>query len=168
MMRLMGGLLALLSTGVLLAAPLTATAAPPQRLFVPGTSLGGAKLGMTKREISRLWGPAHGVCRSCRLATWYFNEKPFAPQGLGVAFEQGLAVFLFTIWQPHGYRTPLGLELGDPAPRITQIYGPLERRLCAGYEALVRPGRKAASAFYVDRDVLWGFGLTTPGASPCL
>ncbi len=144
-----------------------ADAAPPNRVFVPGQSLGGAKLGLTRDQISRLWGPQHGVCRSCTRTTWYFNETPFAPQGVGVTFRRGHAVALFTVWKPTGWHTPSGLTLGDPVAEVTLSYGALARRLCSGYAALVQPGRRAQSIFYLEGDVLWGFGLTTPRASPC-
>lgn len=144
-----------------------AEASPPNRVFVPGQSLGAAKLGLTRGQVSRLWGRTHGVCRSCPRTTWYFNEKPFAPQGVGVTFRRGRAVALFTVWSPPGWRTAAGLTLGDPVAEVTLEYGSLERRLCSGYAALVRPGRRAQSVFYLKGDVLWGFGLTKPGASPC-
>jgi hypothetical protein len=123
---------------------------------------------MSRKQITALWGTTHGRCRSCSRPTWYFNEKPFVPQGVGATFERGRAVALFTVWQPEGWRTPAGLTLGDASARVTEIYGPLARRGCAGYDALVRPGRRVQTAFYIDGDALWGFGLTMPGTSPCL
>jgi hypothetical protein len=143
-------------------------AAPRGGLFVPGKSLGGARLGMTKAEILRLWGRRHGVCRSCDRTTWYFNEQRFEPQGVGVAFGRGRAVALFTVWRPDGWRTPKGLALGDSGARVTAAYGPLLREVCAGYEALVRRTAGAQSAFYIDGASVWGFGLMAPGISPCL
>lgn len=145
-----------------------ADAAPRQPVFVPGESLGGARLGMTKAEILAVWGRRHGVCRGCRRLTWYFNDEPFEPQGTGVSFERGRAVALFTVWQPEGWTTPEGLGLGEPEAEATLAYGALVRRRCAGYDALVRPGGGADTAFYLHDGEVWGFGLVRPGASPCV
>jgi hypothetical protein len=146
---------------------LTPAGVPSAGVFVVGRSLGAAELGMTRKEIQDVWGRKHGVCRTCARTTWYFNEKPFYPQGVGATFRRGRAVALFTVWQPKGWRTPRGLVLGDPASEVSLVYGTLERRLCSGYSALVRPGRRVQSVFYVKDDELWGFGLTRTGEPPC-
>ena len=123
---------------------------------------------MTKAQVLRAWGRRHGVCRECPRTTWYFNYRNFEPQGVGVVLEHGRAVHVFTIWKPEGWRTPEGLTLGSAVSEITLTYGPLRKRECAGHYALVAPGRRAQSAFYVAGDELWGFGLMRPGAFPCL
>jgi hypothetical protein len=123
---------------------------------------------MTKSDVLAEWGRRHGVCRSCSRETWYFNYKPFTPEGTGVVFERGRVVHAFTVWQPRGWRTPQGLELGDPASEASRIYGSLDRRLCTFYRALLDPGTGAQSVYYVFEDEIWGFGLTKPNASPCL
>ena len=98
-------------------------AAPPNRgLFVPGKSLGGVTLGMTKAQVLAEWGKRHGVCRSCRRETWYFNYEPFTPEGAGVVFERGRAVHAFTVWRPPGWETPQGLRLGDDASEAARVY----------------------------------------------
>jgi hypothetical protein len=150
------------------AMPATAAAPPKRGEFVPGGSLGGVSLGMTKDEVSAAWGKRHGVCRSCPRQTWYFNYRPFMPEGTGVVFERGRVVHVFTVWQPQGWATPQGLELGDPASEATRVYGALDRRQCTFYYALLDPGRGAQSVFYVFENEIWGFGLTEPNASPCL
>jgi hypothetical protein len=147
----------------------SSAAAPPKRgELVPGRSLGGVTLGMTKKQVLAEWGQRHGVCRNCPRKTWYFNYKPFTPEGTGVVFEQGRVVHAFTVWQPPGWRTPEGLELGDNSSEASRVYGSLDRRQCTFYYALLQPGRRAQSVFYVFEDEIWGFGLTTPHASPCL
>jgi hypothetical protein len=144
-------------------------AAPPERGdFIPGRSLGRVTLGMTKSEVLAAWGKRHGVCRSCPRETWYFNYRPFEPEGTGVVFERGRVVHAFTVWQPNGWQTPQGLELGDPASEATRVYGALDRRQCTFYYALLDPGRRAQSVFYVFDDEIWAFGLMKPDASPCL
>lgn len=147
----------------------TSAAAPPQRgEFVPGRSLGGVTLGMTKKQVLAEWGERHGVCRSCPRETWYFNYEPFAPEGTGVVFERGRVVHAFTVWQPKGWRTPQGLELGDPSFEASRVYGSLDRRQCTRYYALLDPAPGVRSVYYVFEDEIWGFGLTEPRASPCL
>jgi hypothetical protein len=147
----------------------SSAAAPPERgEFIPGRSLGGVSLGMTKKQVLAEWGKRHGVCRSCRRETWYFNYEPFTPEGTGVVLERGRVVHAFTVWQPPGWRTPEGLALGDPSSEASRVYGSLDRRSCTSYHALLEPGRRAQSVFYVFEDEIWGFGLTKPNASPCL
>ena len=148
---------------------LPASAALPNRGdFVPGKSLGGVRIGMTKEAVPNAWGDRHGVCRSCPHTTWYFNYEPFLPEGVGVVFERGRVAHAFTIWQPEGWRTPEGLRVGEPAADIARTYGPLDRRRCKRYDALVQPGLRAQAVYYVFEDEVWGFGLTVPDASPCL
>jgi hypothetical protein len=148
---------------------LTASAAPPQRgEFVPGRSLAGVHLGMTKQEVLAAWGKRHGICRNCPSETWYFNYRPFTPQGTGVVFERGRVAHAFTVWRPSGWQTSAGLALGDPASEVARVYGSLDRRQCTFYYALLKPAKRAQSVFYVFRGQVWGFGLILPNASPCL
>lgn len=150
-----------------LAAP--ALAAPPRPgHLAPGAHLGGVEIGMTKTQVTRLWGKRHGVCRDCSTTTWYFNYRPFEPQGVAVVFERDRVAYAFTVWRPNGWRTARGLTLGAPASEISKTYGPLDRRECTLYYALVKPGLGVQTVFYVFRDRLWGFALTVPDASPCL
>lgn len=149
-----------------LAAP-AAAALPERGVLVPGRSLAGVEVGMTKAQVTKVWGARHGICRDCRRPTWYFNSRPFQPEGAGVIFERGRVAYVFTVWRPDGWRTTRGLRLGAPAAEIARTYGPLDRRNCTLYYALVRPGLRAQTVFYVFRDRLWGFGLTVPDASPC-
>lgn len=161
--------LAAVGIAALLAVALPAAAEPPGGgLFVPGRSLAGVRLGMTTAQVLATWGERHGVCRDCRRPTWYFNERPFRPQGTGVVFERGRVVHAFTVWKPAGWRTSEGLVLGDPGGDVGAEYGELTERRCAGYAALVRDDPSSPSVFYVYEDSLWGFGLTRPGANPCL
>jgi len=147
----------------------SSTAAPPDPArFDVGASLGGVRIGMTGSEVLEAWGKRHGVCRSCPDRTWYFNYTPFMPQGSGVVFREGRVAHVFTVWRPPGWRTAEGLALGAPASDVSRIYGSLDRRPCTGYHALLKPGKRADSVFYVFRDKVWGFGLTLPNASPCL
>ena len=159
-------LAAVLAASLALAAP--AAAAPPATgVLVPGQSLGGMRLGATESEVERLWGRAYGVCRGCPQETWYFNYYAFQPRGAGVEFRDGRVAAIFTIYQPLGWRTPKGLMLGDPAARITSLYGSLLQRECGGYSAFVLPGRGARTAFYVLDDRLWAFGLARDGLPLC-
>lgn len=154
----------------LLALAVTPAAAEPPSggLFTPGRSLAGARLGMSQKQVEDVWGDRHGVCRGCREPTWYFNERPFQPEGTGAVFERGRLVHAFTVWQPDGWTTPQGLALGDQGGKIGETYGLAAERACAGYTALVLEEGAAWSVFYVYGDELWGFGLMKAGRSPCL
>jgi hypothetical protein len=158
-----------LALGAALVLALPAASAPPRRgEFVPGKSLAGIRLGMTRQEVAAAWGKGHGVCRGCPQETWYFNYRPFTPQGAGVVFERGRVAHAFTVWRPSGWRTPEGLTLGDPASEVVRVYGALDRRQCTFYYALLKPAKRVQNVFYVFRDQVWGFGLIRPNASPCL
>lgn len=143
--------------------------APPETgLLLPGASLGGVELGMTRAEVTRAWGRRHGVCRGCPAPTWYFNLRPFEPQGTGVVFRRNRVAHVFTLWKPVGWRTADGLSLGASTAEAEDANAILEVRECAGYTALVAAGERATTVYYVFRDELWGFGLTRPRADPCL
>ena len=148
---------------------LPASAEPPVGgTFTPGASLAGVELGLAPAEVLETWGTRHGVCRGCEETTWYFNEKPFQPQGAGVVFEDGRVVHAFTVWQPEGWSTPEGLALGEQAGEIGATYGELAEIDCGHYSALVDNGPSSTSAFYVYEDEVWGFGLLERGRAPCL
>ena len=146
-----------------------ATAEPPSGgLFRPGRSLAGVYIGMPKEAVARVWGVRHGVCRDCPQTTWYFNERPFRPEGAGVVLERGRVVQAFTLWKPEGWTTSQGLALGDAGGAVGETYGLLTERACRGYTALVLEEGASWSVFYVFEDELWGFGLIEPRRSPCL
>lgn len=167
--KVLGGVALALLAAAALALAWPARAEPPSGgLFRPGKSLAGVRIGMTATGVEGAWGARHGVCRSCRETTWYFNERPFRPEGTGVVLGGGRVVHAFTLWKPDGWTTPEGIELGDEGGAIGETYGLLAERSCAGYTALVLEEGAAWSVFYVYRDELWGFGLTKPGRSPCL
>jgi hypothetical protein len=161
--------IAALAAGVVLAAgaPAASSAPPLHGVFEPGVSLGGIRLEMTKAQVKRLWGQTFGRCRSCLQETWYFNYRPFEPQGAGVTFVRGRVVSVFTVWQPEGWRTSGGLALGASQGEITEELGSLERRRCSGYQALVLPAVGVRSVFYVYDGSLWGFALMRTTLSPC-
>jgi hypothetical protein len=148
---------------------LPAAAEPPTGgAFTPGVSLAGVELGLTRAEVLEAWGSRHGVCRDCEEPTWYVNEEAFQPQGMGVVFEQGRVAHAFTVWQPEGWVTPEGLELGAQAGEIGATYGELAEIDCGDYLALVDNAPTATSAYYVYEDEVWGFGLLERGRSPCV
>jgi hypothetical protein len=59
------------------------------------------------------------------------------------------------------------VRLGDTVARVTEVHGPLTRRECGLYYALVLPRGRTVTAFYVVEERLWGFGLSSPGVSVC-
>ena len=154
-----------------LAAPGVAAAPglPREGVFVPGRSLAGVSVGMTRAEVREAWGSRLGVCRGCTHATWYFNLRPFEPQGSGVEFRRGRVARVFTLWRPRGWRTDSGLVLGARSDEIVASYPDLHTIACPGYTAHVPTDEpRVVSAFYVFRGRLWAFGLVRRGAPLCL
>jgi hypothetical protein len=153
----------------MIAAALTALALslPHHADIVPGRSFAGLRLGATGAQVTAAWGRVHGRCRDCAKPTWYFTYHHFAPQGAGVSFRHGAVDSFFTLWAPPGWRTDRGLKIGDPEPRVTQLYGALPRVECGTYSALVLRRGQTATQFYLYRDHVWGFGLSLAGAPPC-
>ena len=146
----------------------SAAAAPPKAGIVAvGKSLGGLRLGATQTQVSDAWGSRHGVCRDCREQTWYFNLRPFEPQGAGVSFRRGRVVALFTVWSPQGWRTDRGLRIDDPAARIAGLYGSLLRVNCGTYAAMTLKRGRTITSFYLVDEKVWGFGLSRPGEPTC-
>ncbi len=156
----------LVPVALALTAPVAA-APPRQGELVPGRSLGGLRLGATAAQVTTAWGTRYGVCRSCATTTWYFNYRPFEPQGAGAELRDGRVTALFTLWQPSGWRTREGLRLGDQESRVTTLYGSLPRVRCSGYDALVLRRGPARTVFYVRRDEVWGFGLLAARVPAC-
>jgi hypothetical protein len=153
---------------IALAAAVAIPAALPQHgLLVPGGSLAGVHLGATPAEVRAVWGERFGRCRGCADETWYFTYRAFTPQGAGVAFGGGSAVALFTLWAPPGWQTSRGLRIGDPAVRITALYGALPRIDCGTYAALIERQGEVTTEFYVRDEQVWGFGLSRAAAPAC-
>jgi hypothetical protein len=147
----------------------SAAAAPPRAgLFVPGLSLGGIRLGMTEAQVRHAWGSGFGVCRGCSDLTWYFNYRPYHPQGTGVTFRRGRVIGVFTHWAPKGWHTPGRIAIGSPSGLVNQSYNALPPTTCATYTVINVIRNNAINAFYVVNDRVWGFGLTTDRVSPCL
>lgn len=154
-----------LLTALALAAP--AAAAPPRAgVLVPGRSLGGVALGASTQAVVHAWGAGFGVCRDCPRPTWYFTYAAFQPQGAGVEFRAGRVAAVFTLWSPPGWRAR-GVTIGDPVAEITTAFGPLERRDCDGYYALLLPQGRTVTLFYVVAEKVWGLGLSRAGSQPC-
>ena len=76
--------IAIVAATAAVAAP--ATAGPPGAgTLVLGTSLGGARLGMTVAQLEKTWGRAYGRCRGCARPTLYFNLFAFRPEHFELA-----------------------------------------------------------------------------------
>ena len=144
-----------------------AAALPLHGTIVPGTSLGGLRLGDTTRSVVATWGTKFARCRDCRRTTWYYNYTPYEPQGAAVEFRRRRVVALYTLWSPTGWQTPQGLRTGDPATSVTSVYGPLTRLNCGTYQAYQLPRRNAVTAFYVFGEKVWGFGLSRRSVPVC-
>jgi hypothetical protein len=151
-------LLAVLAAALVLAAP--AAAAPPTGgTLVPGVSLGGLRLGATKGQVERRWGRAYGVCTRCPRETWYFNYYAFQPAAIGVEFDAGRVVALYTLYSPPGWRTPAGLTLGDRIDDVRTRHPAATPTRCDGYRALLLRRGGSNTVFYGLDDRLWAFAL---------
>jgi hypothetical protein len=152
-----------------LAAAPAAAATPRAGIVVAGKSFGGLELGASRAQVRAAWGRSFGSCRGCASPTWYFNFRPFEPQGAAVSFRGGQAVAFFTLWAPPGWRTDRGLRIGDDGTRLFVLYRLLVRVPCGPSPYLVYTlrSRRALTAFYVRDQKLWGVGLSRPGVSPC-
>ena len=157
---------AAVAAALALAAP-AAAAPPPAGVLVPGRSLGGIELGATKAQVEKRWGRAYGRCRNCTAETWYFNYFAFQPRGAGVELRDGRVVGVFTLYQPPGWRTTRGLELGEPEARVVALYPKLVRIGCEGYAVLRLAGIGVTTALYIVDGRLWAFGLFRPDLPVC-
>jgi hypothetical protein len=160
-------LVSAVAAGLVLAAAPAGAAPPSAGVLVPATSLGGLSLGAAKPAVEDAWGRAYGRCRGCARETWYFNYFAFQPRGAAVEFRRNRVSAIFTLYQPPGWRTRLGLELGDREERVRAIHGTLTRLQCGTYSALLLPRRGTLTVFYVLAERLWGFGLLASGAPVC-
>jgi hypothetical protein len=154
----------------------TAVLAPPAAptlrragVVVPGKRFGGLELGATRADVRAAWGSRFGSCRGCDSQTWYYNFRPFEPEGVAVSFRRGRAVAFFTLWAPPGWRTDRGLRIGDGATRLFTTYRVLVRVPCGTSPYFVYTSRTngATTAFYVRSEKIWAFGLSHPDVSPC-
>ena len=144
-----------------------AASLPLHGTVVPGTSLGGLRLGDTPQRVTRTWGAKFAVCRGCRRKTWYYNYTPYEPQGAAVEFRARKAVALYTLWAPTGWRTAQGLRTGDPAAQVVSVYGPLTKLDCGTYQAYQLPRGQTVTAFYVFGGTVWGFALSRRSLAVC-
>ena len=148
------------------AAP-AAAALPRAGTLVPGSSLGGVRLGERAAQVRTALGGFVGACSNCARTTWYFTYRPFDNRGLGVELTKGRVSAVYTIWQPGGWHGPKGLVLGQPASVVDAKLGKLLPVACAGYSALVDDTPGARTAYYLVNGRLWGFGLLRAKARPC-
>ena len=160
--------MSLIAAAAVLGAAPAASAPPAAGVLVPGVSLGGVELEMTKGDVQRIWGTRYGACRSCGRTTWYFNSRAFAPEGAGVVFRRDRVEHVFTLWKPDGWRVAGGLELGASAGAVEDA-APIDERIeCGDYAALLDRHATATTVYYLYRDELWGFGLVRRDQTPCL
>jgi hypothetical protein len=153
---------------IALALAAAASAALPRAgVLVPGSSLGGVRLGESAASVEQALGTFHGVCRGCATPTWYFTYRPFGRQGLAVELSGGRVSAVYTLWQPHGWHTAAGLALGTAETQVTDALGQLPTVGCGSYGVLVRDAGPTRTAYVIDGGKLWGFGLLRRGADPC-
>lgn len=134
---------------------------------MPGVSLGGVRPQDTSARVRAQLGTFYGVCRGCSHRTWYFTYRPFDRRGLAVELGRGRVSAVYTLWQPAGWRSAQGLELGVAEAVVTTLTGTLLPVSCNGYRALVRDSGRIRTAYYIAGGRLWGFGLFGARESPC-
>lgn len=154
--------------GLILVAAVPAAAALPRAgTLVPGSSLGGVRLGEPAVQVQAALGSAHGVCRGCATTTWYFTYRPFDRHGLAVELTRGRVSAVYTVWRPSGWNGPHGLRLGADGAQVTKFAGHLFPVACSDYDARIRDYGRARTVYYILRGRLWGFGLMRAPADPC-
>ena len=156
----------LLAVLLFVAAP--AAAAPPRAgTLLPGRTLGGIRLGETSAQVRAALGDRYGVCRGCKMTTWYFTYRPFTREGLGVELTRNRVSAVYTLWQPSGWSAPKGLFIGAIEAQVTTLAGPLVVLTCSGYEAFTKDTSDVQTAYYIVDGKLWGFGLMRAHTNPC-
>jgi len=141
--------------------PVSQPGLPTEGLIHFGEQLAGVTLGMSAAEVDTAWGTDYGTCRDCANATRYYTYAPFTSPGAGVEFVAGRVEAAFTLWQPAGWRSKGGLELGTPREKIPDAYLELEVVDCGSYEAFVDVRGDTATALYLHENELWAYGLMT-------
>jgi hypothetical protein len=159
--------LAAACAAALLACGTAAAALPRPGTLVPGTSLGGIRLGDTAAQVHARLGESYGVCQGCAIPTWYFTYRAFDRRGLAVELTGGRVSAVYTVWRPAGWSGPQGLRLGAVEAQVTALAGPLITVTCSGYDARVSDRGRARTVYYVVGGRLWGFGLMQARANPC-
>jgi hypothetical protein len=151
-----------------LAATVAATGSLPHNgVLVPGRSLGGVRLGDTAAEVRTQLGAFYGRCDGCTQPTWYFTYRRFTHPGLAVELQGGRVSAVYTMWQPHGWRTPAGVQLGAVEGQVTKLASPVTPLQCPAYTALVHDAHGVRTVYYILDGKLWGFGLMHTRTSPC-
>ena len=139
----------------------------PQRgALVPWQSLGGVRLGMSEQQVTQRWGTDHGRCRGCAQPTWYYNYRPFRPQGAAVRFAHGKVDAVWTLWAPPGWHTG-ALTIGAAQEEVTKRYAATLSVPCGSYTALTLTKGRVTTAFYIYNGSLWGFGLNDATVNAC-
>ena len=155
-------------TALALAAAVAATGSLPHNgLLLPGRSLAGVRLGETAADVRARLGTFYGTCDGCTQQTWYFTYRQFTHPGLAVELQRGRVSAVYTVWQPRGWRTPAGLQLGAVEGQVTKLASPVTPLQCPAYTALVHDAHGVRTVYYILDARLWGFGLMHAGASPC-
>lgn len=155
-------------TALALAATVAATGSLPHPgVLVPGRSLGGVRLGETAADVRRQLGAFYGACDGCVRPTWYFTYRKFTNDGLAVELQRGRVSAVYTVWQPHGWRTPARLQLGAVESQVTKLASPVTPLQCPAYTALVHDAHGVRTVYYIFDGKLWGFGLMHTRTSPC-
>ena len=152
---------------MLAAALATGGALPKAGVLVPGRSLGGVTLGEPAAKVTSTLGRFYGVCDGCARTTWYFTYGRWQQSGLAVELVAGRVTGVYTVWNPPGWRTRSGLQLGAVEAQVTQLAKAPLTIVCSSYSTHVRDAGRTRTVYYVVDGKLWGFGLFARGSDPC-
>jgi hypothetical protein len=142
-------------------------ALPQRGVLVPGTSLGGVRLGDASATVTKRWGRAYVVCAVCSSPTWLYTFEGRAGTGAAVSFRRGRVIAVFTLGVPRGWRTTRGVELGDPTEKLVETYAALRWKTCIGYGALSMRKGAVVTSIYTFGEYVYGFALTRPWEPVC-
>lgn len=140
---------------------------PKAGVLVPGRSLAGIGLGETPAQVRATLGTFYGACNGCARPTWYFTYGRWQQSGLAVELVGHRVSGVFTVWNPAGWKTRAGLQLGAVEAQVTELAKPRFTIACADYTAYANDSGGTRTVYYVFEGKLWGFGLFRSGSDPC-
>ena len=123
----------------------TPAAKPGRQLIVPGGSIGGIRLGESRKDVEQAFGPGlstrHGLIRSYFgghvLLTYNFHDRQY-----------NWVAGLWTRWP--GFHTRSGVHVGSSKPALRRIYATCDSK--AGCHLLEGPWPDALATSFALRD----------------
>jgi hypothetical protein len=150
------------------AGPAHAGSFPTRGVVVPGKTIGGVALGMSKTQVKGRWGSGYTLCTSCgTITTWLYEYRGGEPLGAAVRFNKADKVIaVFTLGSPAGWGLK-GVMIGDPVSNVYNLFGNTGSQNCIGYNALTVDIDGSVTSFYASSGVIYGYALTVRAESAC-